>query len=250
MLLRIGRFLDFPVPAAIVDQVAVALGVDQPEPVRKRLSALGVLEQRSRDRLALNGLAALRIESVSDDERDTLTGLVLDAMRPQPLEEDPGLATQAFLLAAPVGDLDILTRTAEHAIPLLPNLDDPKRTTPMAIRACRHLIDSGRSITPWVIMHAVDQGSTSDEAVDDLLSAARKVIETADPHTTASLLLREGRALARRGEPDEALDRLTQAESQFRILGDARSRAVTGSRQFLQSWGIQHEVDFSTWSRL
>jgi hypothetical protein len=188
VLLRIGRFLDFPVPAAIFDQVAFALGVDQPEPVRKRLSTLGVLEERGRDRLALNSLAAARLEPVIGDERDTLTGLVLEPLRTQPLEKDSGLAVQAFLVAAPVGDLGTLARTADHAIPLLPNLDDPKRTTPMAISACRQLIDSGRSVTPWAIMHAVDQGSTSDEVVDDLLAAARKSIKTADPHTTASLL--------------------------------------------------------------
>jgi len=227
LLLRIGLFLDFPVPAAVFDQVAVALGVDQPQQARERLIALGLFEERGRDRLALNSLAATQLDPVSDSERDALGRHVLAALRTQPIEEDAGLMTQAFLVAAPAKELEMLAKTVDRAIPLLPSLDDPQRTTALAVDACRQLIENGHSVRALTIMHAVDQESTRDGLTDDLLAAARQRTDPADVPTIASLLLLEGRALARRGKPAEALERLKQAESYFERLGDARSRAVT-----------------------
>jgi tetratricopeptide (TPR) repeat protein len=227
LLLRIGLFLDLPVPASIFDQVARAFDCKDPMEEQERLRALGLLEERGSNRLALNTLAATWLDPISDAERSQIGKQVLAAIRTEDLENDPGLALQAFLVAAPAGDLEVLKRTADYAIPRLGTLDDPKRTTPLAIAACRQLVASKAEIKAQTILAAVDQGFNSDEPPDDLLTVAEKLIKPEERSLRASLLLCEGRFQARGGEPVSALEKLRKAEGIFRAIADDSSCAVT-----------------------
>jgi tetratricopeptide (TPR) repeat protein len=227
LLLRIGLFLDLPVPASIFDQVARAFDCKDPMEAQKRLRALGLLEERGSNRLALNTLAAAWLDPISEAERIQIGKQVLAVIRTEDLENDLGLALQAFLVAAPAGDIEVLKQTANSALLDLETLDDPKRTTPLAIAACRQLIAAGAEVNGRTILAAIDQGFDSDELPADLLAAAEKLIKPEERSLQANLLLREGRVLDRRGEPDKALESLRRAEAAFKEIDDDYSQAVT-----------------------
>ncbi|HMN97323.1 MAG TPA: tetratricopeptide repeat protein [Phycisphaerales bacterium] len=226
-LLQVSQLFDLPVPEEVIIGLARVLGVDDPRPSLRWLSDLGVLEPRARDLLALNSLVAAHLSPRLPEERQALLPEALDLLRTHDLGRDPIVAVQAFLLAAERKDVDLLVRTTEVAIPLLDGLDDPRRTGPLAIGACRLLVEHNHPCTSWILMQAAALARRSPEPLDDILAAARERLEAGDHHTEASLLLLEGRALAQRGEPEEALDRLARAEAIFLQINDARSRAVT-----------------------
>lgn len=226
-LLRVARSFDLPVPARVFDGVMRELGIDRPEMARYRLSSLAILEERGEERhLALNSLVAGRIPPLSRADNEALQPIALKFLCAERIEEDTGLAVQVFLLAASLGDVDALANTADKAVPELPALGDPKRTAPLAVRGCRLLLEQDRVPAPWTLMSAADQGTDVGERVEDLLGAARSKISDAEPHTAASLLLREGQALVRAGRPAEALELLIEAFTMFQKIGDENSRAV------------------------
>jgi tetratricopeptide (TPR) repeat protein len=226
LLLRIGQFLDFAVPVKVFDDVAKRFAQD-PEPARQRLEALGLLERHGEDRLALNSLSIKYMEDLSEEQRGTLFRPLLDAIGKEQLEADRQLGLQAFLLAAQAGDVGVLSRVASAAIPELPDMRDPKRTTPLALSACKRLIAENRELSSLALLSAIDQGYDAGEDVSTLISAADRQIQPDEDGLRASFYLREARVLYSQGSPDSALEKFRNAEAKFRELKDKKSLAVT-----------------------
>jgi tetratricopeptide (TPR) repeat protein len=225
LALKATQLFELPVPPSALDHVIGALGAPAPAKARERLMALGLIEQPGPDRVALNSLARARLPQLDAPEVAALAPFALEALRNAPLD-DVGIAIQAFLLAAPLDDLDVLARTTDTAVPWLPHLGDPKRTSPLAVAACRALVGANRRPETWTLLRAVDAGSSADDHADDLLLVAGDGVDD-DPHTAASLKLRQGRALVRTGRPDEALKALAAAAAVFAEIGDEASHATT-----------------------
>ena len=255
-LLRACTLFDVPVPQPVIDALAAVVGGSS-----SRLCGLGLLDtfpdQHSPacPALAVNALAAGRLEPLTPDEGTTLATMAAEPLyvqwggaTPHPARSsDLDLQLTQLALAA-----DNPTITADCAAAAVFALREGLAST--AAELGRHaisLLDRHNHKVPVSLLRAVaDAAVTSGNGdhADTLLHRAVQQTQTSDrqtdPTSRAAVLYDHANRLITRGEVDQAEDLLHQARQLFTDAGNTRSAAITWGKiaDILQRRGDIHEA--------
>ncbi len=227
LLLRIGLFLKCPVPGEIFKRISANLGITDPTTEMNTLVKLGILEKNADNKLALNSLASIYLDPISEDERKNLSSLTNEAMSGLDIDTDHDLGTQAFLAAAVSGNLDILKRTADKVVPTLGRLNRSHRMGTIVVEACYKLVEQSHPVNFETIMSSICQGITTanDIMIKRLFDEAKR-LRPDDRLLTAFLTYLEGKRLAHLGKKREAKDRFLNSAESYKNLDNASACAV------------------------